>query len=359
MFLRINIILMSFVVLIAMLITGAVSVAEASDYARWSNDNMPLKVYIQRQSNINGFQNSYPVDVARAFKEWKTATRNKVDFKVINNPDDADIQVLWVGQLKKQDLYESAKGHGYVWGVTKLGNPTVIYLVTTHPVNNNQPLSSQVIYMIALHEIGHALGLWWHTSSPEDIMYPDFIVPSSTVNGSRLIANKNQGKLSSRDVRNLLALYNNNNVVLLDKVSRGKNIKIAARNNSALGEIETTGTAAASVATKSTKLNVDLGRSLAELKDNPDSYEAYNNIGLVYLENNDFDNAIASFNKAIELNNRYSKAYFNLALTFSRLKDYDKAISGYEMYLKLEPKAYNYDNVQKEIDRLKNISSHF
>jgi predicted Zn-dependent protease len=337
--------------------SSSVAVAEDAKYVRWTKESMPLKVYIEKTSNVSGFKNTFPVYAAKAFRQWKVDTRELVDFVIVNNKNDADIIVSWADKLRKEDIMETARGHGFVWGVTKIGNPTQIILVTKHPLNDNHPLSENVLYMIALHEIGHSLGLWWHTTDTKDIMYPDFIVPSTTANGSRLIANHNKGTLSRRDIQNLMALYNNNNVITLDKVARGSNIKMPAFNNSLVGNIETTGTAAASVATTTPKLNVNLGEALQQLKNDPNSYEAYNNIGLVYLENEDYSSAVTSFQKALNLNPYYPKARFNLALTFVKSKKYDQAILEYEKYLELEPDSINSENVKKEIERLKMIST--
>jgi hypothetical protein len=357
MFERINNVVVTLVVMLLMLTNVSIANAEDAKYVRWTKASMPLKVYIQKNSSVSGFKSTYPVYIAKAFRQWKVDTRGLVDFLIVDDPKTADIKVLWNDKLKKEDIMDSAKGHGYVWGVTKIGNPTDIIIATVHPLNDNQPLSENVVYMIALHEIGHALGLWWHTSDPMDIMYPDFIIPSTTSNGSRLIVNKNTGLLSKRDVQNLIALYNNNNIIALDNVAKGSYIKMPSFNSSMVGTIETTGTAAASVATKANKLNVDLGEAYAQLKKDPNSYEALNNIGLVYLENNDFKSAMDTFQKALSINPYYAKAHFNLALTYVKSNNLDKAILQYEKYVMLEPEADNVELVRKEIDRLKMISS--
>lgn len=327
----------------------------AEDYARWSKASMPLGIYIEQTSTVPGFKSTYPVQVAKALREWKKDTGGLVDFTIVGNKANADIIVEWSPKMKKEDYIDQSKDHNYIWGVTKLGNPTTIKLVTNHPLTNNQSLSDNIVYMIALHEIGHSLGLWWHTRSPEDIMYPDFIVPATTANGARKIINKNTGVLSSRDISNIKALYNNNKVALLDKMPKGTNMKLASKNNSMIGAIETTGTAAASVSTNSNDLNIDIGKALAHLKSNPDSYEAYNNIGLVYLQEQKFDNAIKYFDRAIQLNSTAGNVYFNRALAYSRLQNKDMAIVDYEKFIKLKPNDPNTPNAIKEVERLKQL----
>ena len=351
----------SSMVVLLLMVLGIIigtTATQATDeqYARWSKSCMPLKVYIQSDTNIPGYRDTYPVQVAKAFRQWKVDTKGMVDFTIVNDKKNADIVVSWANKMRKQDFIDQADGHSYVWGITKLGNPTEIILVTSHPMAHNQSLTDNNIYMISLHEIGHALGIWWHTRDPQDIMYPDFIVPSTTANGARKIINKNTGTLSSRDISNVMALYNKNNVTMLDKVAKGTNVKLHSVNNSVIGAVETTGSAAATVSTNSQDLNVDLGTAMAYLKKNPDSYEAYNNIGLVYLENGDFNTAVQYFQKSLSINPHYSKGHFNLALSFSKMKNYAPAIVHYKKYLELEPEGANSENVKKEIERLKQIS---
>ena len=335
------------VLLSFILLSFGINDAKAYNYAHWSKNKMPLKVYIERNTN-----STYAVDVAKAFSKWQTASRGLVNFVIVNNKNQADIQVSWVNKMKKEDSAGQASGHSYVWGVTKLGYPTKIILATKHPLNDSQKLSDNTIYMISLHEIGHSLGLWWHTKDPQDIMYPNFVVPSTTSNGSRMITNQNTGNLTSRDLQNLVALYNKNNVCFLDKLSRGENIQLTSYNNSGKGVVETTGAAAASVSTKSTKLNLNLGDALNYLKQNPNSSEAYNNIGLIYMENKDYDNALKSFVKAAYINPNCADIHLNTAIALTNVKQFPLAIKEYQTYLKLAPNASNAEDVKKQITAL-------
>lgn len=349
-------ILLSTVIICCIFLTINTSDAKETKYARWSKEHKPIKVFIENSPQVAGFKATYPQDVARAFSVWKSSTKGLVDFSIVKDKSQADIIVSWAAKLKKEDLMKQAKGHSYVWGVTKLGNPVRIILVTKHPNNDSQSLSDQNIFMISLHEIGHSLGIWWHTRDPKDIMYPEFLISSTSANGAKMISNQNRGTLSGRDIQNIISLYNNNSVTYLDKVAKGTNIEIASVNNSNLGAIETTGTAAASVASKSTKLNLNIGDAQAYLKKNPNSFEAYNNLGLIFMESGDFDQAVDNFNKAIQLNSAYPTAHFNLGLTFVKMKKFDAAIEEYKKYLELEPTATNSEEVKKEIIRLKQIS---
>jgi tetratricopeptide (TPR) repeat protein len=58
---------------------------------------------------------------------------------------------------------------------------------------------------------------------------------------------------------------------------------------------------------------------------NPTYMEAYLNRGIASSRQGHPDEAIADFNKVLELNPGYAKAYFNRALAFCMKKDYDQA----------------------------------
>ena len=83
------------------------------------------------------------------------------------------------------------------------------------------------------------------------------------------------------------------------------------------------------------------------------SAEAYYNRGTAYARQGDFENAIADYNKAIELNSMFVDAYYNRGLIYEDRglgnilsgRDYfEKAIADYDKAIDLNPnfaKAYN------------------
>jgi len=77
-----------------------------------------------------------------------------------------------------------------------------------------------------------------------------------------------------------------------------------------------------------------------ELKD----AKLYNNRGAAYGEKGQYDQAISEFNKAIEINTRYSKAYNNRGIVYRRKGQYDRAISDFNKAIEINPldaEAYN------------------
>jgi tetratricopeptide (TPR) repeat protein len=74
----------------------------------------------------------------------------------------------------------------------------------------------------------------------------------------------------------------------------------------------------------------------------PGNYKAYYNRALLFAQNRQYNNALADFNRAIELKN-YMKAYSGRAAVYYELKDFPKAIKDAEYVLGKDPanfKAY-------------------
>ena len=72
--------------------------------------------------------------------------------------------------------------------------------------------------------------------------------------------------------------------------------------------------------------------------------EPNNNRGLAYADKEDYDRAIADYDKALELDPKDATAYNNRGFTYDKKGDYDKAIADYNKALELDPKdatAYN------------------
>ena len=82
----------------------------------------------------------------------------------------------------------------------------------------------------------------------------------------------------------------------------------------------------------------------AALQMKPKYAEAHNNKGLVYKEQGLYDQAIGSFTNAIRFKKRYFEAVNNLALTFQYKENYNLAIKLFKNIIKRKPrpaKAYN------------------
>ncbi|GHU59519.1 hypothetical protein FACS1894133_6470 [Clostridia bacterium] len=70
---------------------------------------------------------------------------------------------------------------------------------------------------------------------------------------------------------------------------------------------------------------------------NPDYAMAYNSRGFAYRNLGEYDKAIADYTKAIELKPDYARAYFNRGYAFDDKGEYDKAIADYTKAIEFKP----------------------
>lgn len=134
------------------------------DITRWNTSYLPLNVYIQTQ----GVPAEYIVQLKRAYKNWQTATDGEVTFALVNSPDDADLKCVFTKDIP--DTSEDTVGvHQFQYRGDEIADSTIHFRFTD---KYGRQFSSDLFYTIALHEIGHSLGLAGHSSNPNDLMYP-------------------------------------------------------------------------------------------------------------------------------------------------------------------------------------------
>ena len=78
----------------------------------------------------------------------------------------------------------------------------------------------------------------------------------------------------------------------------------------------------------------------ALIRRNPNDEYAYNNRGIAYEDEGDYDAAIADYTKAIQIDPKYADAYYNRGNVYSKQKgDYDAAIADYNKAIRIDPKS--------------------
>lgn len=142
--------------------------APKSDYGHYIDkldlkikwDTMPVRVWVQPSKYSNSVYN--------AFAEWQYATGGVVKFMKTSYESQAKIKVYFVTKLDSGGDKAGLCQFQYVGKSLQEAN---IYLL--YKSDNGVILTPQQIYPIALHEIGHSIGIDGHSDSKNDVMYPN------------------------------------------------------------------------------------------------------------------------------------------------------------------------------------------
>jgi hypothetical protein len=144
---------------------GEVLLDRDSAIARWPDRvERPLKVWIDNGASFKGWKASYENEVRIAFNMWSAVD---IPVKFILAPDSAsaDVHVRWVEKFTESISGKTVWSRDDRWWIVD-GDIT---LALHH--RDGEPLDGPQVRAIALHEIGHLLGLD-HTSDPANIMAP-------------------------------------------------------------------------------------------------------------------------------------------------------------------------------------------
>ena len=139
--------------------------ARDSALVRWPERlREPLLVWIQPASRVEDFDRRFVQKVRSAFSEW-AATGIPVEFAFVADSADADVRVTWVGRFAEPVSGKTLWARDGRWWMVDAS----ILLATHH--SSGDPLDESAIHALALHEVGHLLGLD-HTADASNIMTP-------------------------------------------------------------------------------------------------------------------------------------------------------------------------------------------
>ena len=216
---------------------------EQSDGTAKIFGKMPILVYID-DADVKNYKKYYKDAVKDAMKEWENASGGKIKFETSNDPKNANLKILWTEyfedfawqpELKKEDVsaekqklkYKKASSIVQIGSIAAMvlgglvGVP-VIGLVGSVGGSVASPLlqykgfnlddriikvkintdctsvmtkeqSFEKIKQIAMHQLGHSIGIYGHSPDSNDIMYGNF----------------NVNKLSDRDKDTIKEIYKN------------------------------------------------------------------------------------------------------------------------------------------------------
>jgi len=144
---------------------GEVLAAHDSALARWPDRRgNPLRVWIQPMARIRDWSPASVAIVREAFLEW-TETGIPLAFTFVLDSASADVRVTWIDRFNESISGKTLWSHDDYWTILEAG----IVLAVHH--RTGDALEAAATRAIALHEVGHLIGLD-HTTDTTSIMTP-------------------------------------------------------------------------------------------------------------------------------------------------------------------------------------------
>jgi len=136
-----------------------------SSLARWPDRHgVPLTVWVQPRSPVQDFGAEYVEAVRSAFQEWGSI-HLPIRFSFVDDSADAEVHVNWIDHFNEAISGRTRWARDDDWVITDAN----IILAIHH--NQGEQLDGDAMRAMAMHEIGHLLGLD-HTTDSLSIMAP-------------------------------------------------------------------------------------------------------------------------------------------------------------------------------------------
>jgi hypothetical protein len=134
-----------------------------SNIARWANRRAhPVRVWIQSEAALDGFDPSVPLSVRNAFADWSAASI-PVAFSFVRDSARAEVRVSFVDRFDDTMSGRTRWVRDGNWWIVGADIELALHSGTGRRLTPDQT------HAIALHEVGHLLGLD-HTADTTSIM---------------------------------------------------------------------------------------------------------------------------------------------------------------------------------------------
>ena len=136
-----------------------------SALARWHDRPLvPVTVWVQSAPALDDWNGDYVESVASAFRAWD-AVELPIRFKVVPDSAAAEVHVTWIDRFDAPISGRTRWSRDDSWWIVNAS----IVLAVHH--QQGEVLDRMAMKAMALHEVGHLLGLD-HTTDPGMIMAP-------------------------------------------------------------------------------------------------------------------------------------------------------------------------------------------
>ena len=144
---------------------GEVLAAHDSALARWPDRGaLPLRVWIQPMARVRDWTPNHVAIVRDAFIEWGESGV-PLAFSFVLDSASADVHVSWIDRFNEPISGKTLWSHDNRWSILEAS----IVLAVHH--RTGELLDTAATRAIALHEVGHLIGLD-HTTDTTSIMTP-------------------------------------------------------------------------------------------------------------------------------------------------------------------------------------------
>jgi TPR repeat protein len=144
----------------------------------WSQAQMPLKIYVPDESHADGFCPFDRNEIEQCFAEWCSLVPGRLDFKMVDDPEHADITFSQKQTMLDLSYSNTVLAHTIPipsgperWCVFPASKARIEPLRFQPDIKNYADSRAALRHTVFLHEIGHSLGLIGHSCNANDLMF--------------------------------------------------------------------------------------------------------------------------------------------------------------------------------------------